>query len=109
MWTVPADDIRTSAESPGTEMPLATALDQNYPNPFNASTTIAFSVPQRALIQISVYDITGRRLDVLADRWFEAGRHSVDWDAHGAANGVYFYRMAVDGNLVATRQMALVR
>ena len=109
VWTVPADDIRTSAESPGTEMPLATALDQNYPNPFNASTTIAFGVPQRTLVQISVYDVTGRRLDVLADRWFEAGRHSVDWDAHGAASGVYFYRMAVDGNLVATRQLALVR
>ena len=109
LWTLPANRIRTGAESSDSQVPLLAILEQNYPNPFNASTTIAFSVPQRTLVQISVYDVTGRRLDVLADRWFEAGRHSVAWDAQGAASGVYFYRMAVDGNLVATRQMALVR
>jgi C1A family cysteine protease len=89
------------------------SLHQNVPNPFNPATRIAFDVPRKARVRISVHDATGRLVGVLADRVFDAGRREVVWhgrDASGksAASGVYFCRMNADG-FTATRKIILLR
>ena len=84
------------------------SLWQNYPNPFNPTTTIEFGLPATSQVTITVYDVRGRRVAVLADDQFGPGSHSVRWDATDFASGVYFYRIKT-GDIVMTRSMTLLK
>jgi hypothetical protein len=82
-------------DNTATELPDAYGIITCYPNPFNARATISFSLVSEAKVAISVYDITGRLVDIVAERSFPSGRNSVIWDATDVldkpvANGVYF-------------------
>jgi hypothetical protein len=72
-------------------------LAQNYPNPFNPETTIRFGVGESCRVTLRVFDVRARELAVLADRRFEAGSHTVRFNASGLPSGLYLIRMeAVD-------------
>jgi hypothetical protein len=100
------DDIGWSM-GPGTAvedyaaLPGILTLSQNYPNPFNPETNIDFSLPSRSNVRIEVFDILGRRVDLLLDEEMSAGNYSVRWngtDFSGSpvSSGVYFYRVTTD-------------
>lgn len=68
------------------------------PNPFRASTTLEFYLEQPQDTRISVYDVVGRLVATLADRYFDQGAHRVTWngrqeDGSKARAGMYFVRM----------------
>ncbi|MDX9856686.1 MAG: PKD domain-containing protein [candidate division Zixibacteria bacterium] len=90
------------------ELPERFSLAQNYPNPFNPTTTIEFSLPVSSDITLKVYNIMGQEVAELADGRFEAGHHSVEWDASRKASGVYFYRITTDA-FTATKKMILLK
>lgn len=94
----------TSTEETG--MPAAFALEQNYPNPFNPATTIGFSLPQAGDVELSVFDLLGRRVAVLASGHHPQGRTEVTWDASAFPSGVYVSRLQA-GTRVETRRMIL--
>jgi hypothetical protein len=83
-------------------------LFQNYPNPFNANTTIRFVLPKSQNVELAVYDLLGRRIDVLINDYLEAGVHSVAFDASALSSGVYFYRLRA-GDVVETKRMVLLK
>lgn len=83
-------------------------LEQNYPNPFNPSTQIQFTLRTSNLARLSVYDILGREVAVLADGMMPAGTHSVTFDATGLASGVYVYRLTSGGQTI-TRRMIMIK
>jgi len=68
-----------------------------YPNPFNPSTTIHFSLERAENLNLTVYDIMGRQVQVLADGHFEAGEHTVNFDGTGLSSGVYIYKLSTPG------------
>ena len=70
-------------------------MEPAYPNPFNPVTVIPFELPENSRVRLEVYDIMGRRVAVLTDQAYEAGRHQVNWDGTRAASGVYIIRMLV--------------
>jgi len=89
-------------------------LYQNAPNPFNPVTTLAFEMLASGHASIEIYDVSGRLVTRLFDDALSAGYHSVQWDGAddtGAlvSSGMYFYRLSVDGELVATRRMTLLK
>jgi beta-glucuronidase len=92
------------------EIPPAFALDQNFPNPFNPSTTIRYAVPREAHIRLTVYDVLGRRMAVLADENKEPGIYEATFPGAGghASSGVYFCRLET-GGFSAVRKMLLMR
>ena len=54
-------------------------------------------------MQVTIYDVTGRRVRQLADRVFPAGEHTLRWDGtddagQRIARGVYFVRSSTQGN-----------
>jgi hypothetical protein len=51
-------------------------LNQNYPNPFNTYTTIKFDIPVSSNTNLSVYDITGRKVDVIINKFMQKGSYS---------------------------------
>ena len=68
-------------------------LWQNYPNPFNEETAIVFSIPRAGLVNLSVYDILGKKVTTLVDEYMQAGDHELRWDSSRIATGIYFYRL----------------
>lgn len=92
---------------------LSNALDQNRPNPFHGPTMIAYSVAEPSPVRLIVFDVSGRRVALLADELQMAGRYLLDWpglDDSGqpVADGVYFYRLEV-GPWSQTKKMLKLR
>lgn len=68
-------------------------LYNNYPNPFNPTTTIRFAIPLEGPVELSVYDILGRKVATLVDENYRAGFHNIQWDAGNLSSGTYIYRL----------------
>jgi len=75
---------------PDSSKPDRIMLHQNYPNPFNASTSISFRLPERTHISLKVYDLLGREVADLADRYFDSGRHVLVFHGNGLSSGTYY-------------------
>jgi hypothetical protein len=71
-------------------------LSQNFPNPFNPSTTISFSLPERANVILSIYNEIGETVAVLFKGEKEAGTHSIEWNASKFVSGIYFYELKTE-------------
>ena len=89
--------------------PTPTALHQNYPNPFNPTTTISYQLNETSLVQLEVFDTTGREVAVLVNgERKSAGSYQATFDAGNLASGVYFYRLETAGQ-VMTKKMLLLK
>ena len=105
LWNAAIPPVAVLEDRP---WPRSYQLCQNYPNPFNPATTITYELPKSSNVRLSIYDILGREVAVLANERTEAGVHDVRFDAAGLASGVYFYRLSA-GDFVQTRRLLLVR
>jgi len=87
-------------------------LDANYPNPFNPSTTISFSVPERAVVTLKVYDILGNEVATLVNEEKPAGEYEVEFNSsfgnRNLVSGTYFYKLT-SGSFTQTRKMMLIK
>lgn len=83
-------------------------LEQNYPNPFNPSTTINYSIKERGLVTIKLYDALGREIRELVSEIKSPGAYTVDFNASGLSTGVYYYQLKVN-DYVAGRKMILLK
>jgi glucose/arabinose dehydrogenase len=85
-------------------------LAQNSPNPFNPVTTVEFTLHTAGVAEINVYNVRGRPVANLATGRHDAGMHRVTWrPSDGVPSGVYFYRLRLDGEIVDTRRMVLLK
>ncbi len=110
-WLIEYDYDSVDELSAGS-IPSTYSLEQNYPNPFNPETEIEFSLPVHAQVTLAVYDLMGREVAVLADAQFEAGKHTVSWNASDMSSGVYFYSIKTAGEnsgFSSTRKMMLLK
>lgn len=78
------------------------ALGRNEPNPFGSETSIRYTLPARGPVRLSVFDVRGREVALLANDVESAGDHLVRWDGrdqggHPVAAAVYFYRLETAG------------
>ncbi|MDD5361457.1 MAG: arylsulfotransferase family protein [Ignavibacteria bacterium] len=84
------------------------SLNQNYPNPFNPTTTIKFSIPSSSFVNLSVYDITGKKVGEILNGQMSAGQYSEKWDGSKFSSGVYFYVLKTN-NFQSTKKMLLIK
>ena len=90
------------------QQPIEFTLAAAYPNPFNPTTTINFAIPSDSQVSISVYNLQGREVVSLASGSYDAGYHSVIWNADTHSSGVYFVKM-VAGSYVNTQKLMLLK
>ncbi len=83
-------------------------LDQNYPNPFNNQTTIYYSLENEGLTNLSVYDVSGRKVQTIINEFLPSGTYSTSFDGNGLSSGIYFYILKSNGNIL-TRKMTLLK
>jgi serine protease AprX len=69
----------------------------NYPNPFSGSTAITFDLDKDAVAQVAIYDVLGRSVRTVANKFFTAGKHSVSFDASGLVAGNYMIVLRSNG------------
>jgi hypothetical protein len=94
-------------------LPTEFQVYDNYPNPFNPTTTISYSLPTDAAVNIVIYDMRGRRVKMVFDGDQNAGFKSHRWDATNndgtsVSAGVYLYTIRA-GELMQTRKMVLIK
>jgi hypothetical protein len=84
------------------------SLDGAVPNPFNPVTWIRYALPREAFVTLSVFDVTGRRVERLVAGVRDPGEHVARFDAKELPSGIYFYRLEI-GNFGKTRRMILLK
>jgi len=96
------------------DTPIArSALLAPSPNPFNPSVRVAFELARPGRARVTVHDLNGALVSVLADGVRTIGRHDLEWrgrrdDGRAAPAGVYIVRLSTtDG--VDTRKVSLIR
>jgi flagellar hook assembly protein FlgD len=73
------------------------------PNPLRSGTEIAYDVPvDGARVRLTVFDVAGRRVRILADGPQTAGSRSAAWDGrddrgNAVGSGVYYCRLEAPG------------
>ncbi|MBU1650611.1 agmatine deiminase family protein, partial [bacterium] len=83
-------------------------LVEVYPNPFNPTTVLSYQLSGSCRINLTVYDITGRKVVTLVDGFRDAGNHKVQFDGSNLASGVYLYRLTTDA-VSLTGKMVLMK
>ena len=89
-------------------IPTEYKIYQNYPNPFNPSTKIKFDVPKLSDVKLTVYDISGKEMEVLINNKLSPGSYEFKWDASNLSSGVYFYRIQSQ-DFIETKRMLLIK
>ena len=94
-------------------IPVQYNLSQNYPNPFNPSTRISFDLVEPGQTTLIIYNLLGKRINILINRVINSGHHRVEWnglDMSGqpVSSGVYFYELRSE-KYIARKKMLLLR
>ena len=79
-----------------------------YPNPFNPVAIIEFGLPIENNASVVIYDITGREVTRIINKFLPAGYHKVKWVAHNQASGIYFVRM-ISGEFIKVQKIMLIK
>ncbi|MCE1163784.1 MAG: T9SS type A sorting domain-containing protein [Bacteroidetes bacterium] len=92
----------------GEGIPENFKLFQNYPNPFNPVTKIRFQIPAKTGVQIAVYDVKGRLVQMLIDEEIKAGMYEITYDGSGLGSGTYFCVMTA-GEFKEVKKLILIK
>ena len=93
------------------DLPLVAWSHKPWPNPFNPLVNARFALSRGAVVQADIYDLTGKLVAVLADGWFEAGDHALQWDGRKSGRpvgaGVYLLRINTPENILLHKVMLI--
>ncbi|MCF7807005.1 MAG: C39 family peptidase [Candidatus Marinimicrobia bacterium] len=87
------DDTLLLSTEADVMIPGSVHLDPVFPNPFNSSTVVRYRVDTEQVIDLGIYDLSGRKVASLVDGVSPAGIHQLRWNAEGLAAGIYLVRL----------------
>ncbi len=79
-----------------------------FPNPFNPTTSVQFNLPKRSDVNVRIYDSLGKLCRELASQKYEAGVHTLKFNATGLSSGIYFVQLSTVDNLL-TKKIAYLK
>ncbi len=111
-WRDPGDTLGLGSQLEVSEpnpigLPSTYLTASNYPNPFNPTTTINYSIPASSLVQIRVFDLLGREVEMLFNGYQSAGSYEMQWNAASQPTGLYFYEVTAGNHTFVNRMMLL--
>ncbi|MCX7610518.1 MAG: glycosyl hydrolase family 18 protein [Ignavibacterium sp.] len=71
-----------------------------FPNPFNSNTTIRFELPKQGFVKLEVYDILGRKIKSLVNKFFKEGIYEMNLNGDDLSSGIYILYLKIDENAV---------
>ena len=104
LGTVPEDENIISQEF---------RLNSVYPNPFNPSINLELFLENDNMVEISIFDIQGKKINSLHKGFLAKGEHRIIWDGTGfggqnVSSGLYFISFRTE-SFVLSRKISLVR
>ncbi|MCD4732348.1 MAG: T9SS type A sorting domain-containing protein [Bacteroidales bacterium] len=89
------------------EVVLSSTILNIFPNPFNSATTIELSTLTDNFISLEVYDITGKKIEILLSEKLSKGNHKFNWNVEGLNEGIYFIRVETNTTSVVRKVIIL--
>jgi flagellar hook assembly protein FlgD len=88
------------------------AFEPPRPNPADRQIRLGFSLATGGRVDLSVFDLSGRVVRRLLDRFAEPGRREVTWDGRDANDarvpaGVYLVRLSAEGRELVRRVIVM--
>lgn len=108
----------TGIKNVSSEVPKTNKLFQNYPNPFNPTTNIRYQITssengkrktENSIITIKIFDILGREMVTLVNEKQKSGIYEVKFNGSNFSTGIYFCRLTMDGNIIDTKKLVLIK
>ena len=103
-----SEEITTAISENNSDKPKRFTLMQNYPNPFNSTTQIEFYLNEKSMIELSVYNILGKKVMNILNGKVPEGLHSVNIDMNDLSSGLYYYMLKTKNGQVV-RKMVLLK
>ena len=105
--------IQTSTSTDNLLIPEKFNLKDAYPNPFNPTTQISYDLPREEFVDLSIYDLTGRKVKSLVNENQSEGQKTIQWDATNdnglsVSAGVYLYTIKA-GEYTQTKKIVLLK
>jgi hypothetical protein len=102
----------TAVEPPPGTLRAGIVLHEASPNPLSTSTTLSFTIPGPAQVELSVYSLNGRKVRTLENRKLDAGRFDYRWDGRDDAgrplpSGLYFIRLRAGETTLSNKVLML--
>ncbi|TKJ39984.1 hypothetical protein CEE37_09620 [candidate division LCP-89 bacterium B3_LCP] len=109
-WTNTGEPLDFSIydEHQSSILPEEYKLFSVFPNPFNPNTVISFELRVSSLVNLAIYDISGRLVAELVNGWRDAGTHEVTFDGSNLASGIYIYQLDA-GGFTASGKMVMMK
>ena len=109
--TTDGGGLMTSAQnfSDGENVASEYSLEQNYPNPFNPITHLEFGISKLGFVTVKIYDVLGNEVETLLNENKIEGSYEIEFNGEEFSSGIYFYSLFVDGNLIDTKRMVLLK
>ncbi|MFH1049487.1 MAG: T9SS type A sorting domain-containing protein [bacterium] len=63
----------------------------NYPNPCSDNTTFQFEIPNDSYCSLKLYDVTGRMVDIISEKYYQKGKHQEVFSTRKLSQGNYYY------------------
>ena len=101
--------IITNIENEVLKIPNKICLSQNYPNPFNPFTIIEYNLTIATNVQLTIYDLAGKRVKTLVNNKQSAGIHWIQFDGSNLSSGIYLYRLKTDKGVTLSNKMILLK
>jgi hypothetical protein len=99
-WILDEQQVNSTSADYGPSIAAAQSLQllPGRPNPFSTRTELRYYVPSNGPVDVSIYDVSGRRVRTLANGPEQIGSRTIWWDRRTAdgqvvAPGVYWVRL----------------
>ena len=99
--------VITSVEKE-TQVPKSFDIISNYPNPFNNSTIVEYKIANESNVNISVYDILGRKVKELINERKGKGNYKIRLNADELSSGIFFLVLNTNSSIL-THKICLLK
>ena len=89
VWELDVYDPAGISDRIGSLLPVEAILYPTSPNPFNSKVNLSFHLPQPEFGELTIYDLSGRKVQDIFRGRASSGKTSFTWDATFRPAGVY--------------------
>jgi len=100
VWTIIDTSIALRIES---QLPRVYKLGHSYPNPFNSKINIPLEIPGKSFVTLTIYDISGRQVEVIYSGDIQPGYYQFQWDSVLNSSGVYFVQLKSEDKVITKK------
>ena len=90
-------------------IPNEVFISNAYPNPFNPVVNIDVDLVQSGHLKASIYNVAGQEVASIYDGYVNQGYKKLDWIADNYSSGIYFINIEINGALVSSQKISLLK